>query len=50
MIAFKINNLDLRWEIIKSIKENAEIIIERNLVESIDWAKEFLICISEFIG
>ncbi|CAD8061414.1 unnamed protein product [Paramecium sonneborni] len=50
IISFKINNLDLRWEIIRLIKENTEIMIEKNLVEQFDWAKEFIMCIQEFIG
>ncbi|CAD8132929.1 unnamed protein product [Paramecium octaurelia] len=50
IISFKINNLDLRWEIIRLIKENTEIMIEKNLVEQFDWAKEFILCIQEFIG
>ncbi|CAD8043171.1 unnamed protein product [Paramecium primaurelia] len=50
IISFKINNLDIKWEIIRLIKENTEIMIEKNLVASFDWAKDFIICIQEFIG
>ncbi|CAD8139095.1 unnamed protein product [Paramecium octaurelia] len=50
IIAFNINNQDLKWEIIRLIKESTEIMIEKNLVKSFDWAKEFIICIQELIG
>ena len=42
IIAFKINNLDIKWEIIKLIRENTEIIIERDFADSFDWTKEFI--------
>lgn len=50
IIAFKINNLDLRWEIIKLIKENTELIIERGLQSSIEWCHDYLAIIAEFLN
>ena len=50
IFAFKINNLDLRWEIIKLIKENTELIIERKLLTSVDWSKDFITIVQEFLN
>ncbi|KAM3137683.1 hypothetical protein pb186bvf_010297 [Paramecium bursaria] len=49
LTAFKLNHLDLKGDIVKLIKENLEIIVEKKQLNGLEWSKDLLQSTEEFL-